>query len=410
MSTGRGRTLRGDRLHIGFFGRRNAGKSSMINAITGQIAAIVSEVPGTTTDPVFKPMELHPLGPVVLIDTAGLDDGGDPLGMLRKERTVAVLKKTDLALLVVDGNSDNFAFEDHLVQELENENIPYLIVLNKVDLRLSPETQEWLPGKTHIRVSSKNRTGIDELKKKIAEIAPQEWEPPFMRDLVQPGDVVVLVVPIDLGAPKGRLIMPQVKALRDVLDAGGIALMCKESELSLTLQKLNQNPALVVTDSQAFSQVAADVPLEVPLTSFSILSARQKGDLEELVKGVMAVKELKPGDRVLIAEYCTHHPQEDDIGRKKIPRWLNDHVGGALQFDTVVGSDFPADLGVYKLVVHCGACTSNRKEILGRIKQAAEQGAPITNYGIMISYLKGVFPRALKPFETPNAPTRNKYK
>ncbi|MDQ1352074.1 MAG: hypothetical protein QG657_2380 [Acidobacteriota bacterium] len=408
MSTGRGRTLRGDRLHIGFFGRRNAGKSSLINAVTNQAAAIVSEIPGTTTDPVFKPMELHPLGPVVLIDTAGLDDGGDPLGTLRKERTVAVLKKTDLALLVVDGNSTNFAFEDGLVQEFENEHIPYLIVLNKVDLQLSPETEKWLLEKTHMRVSSKNRTGIDELKKKIAEIAPKEWEPPFMRDLVHPGDVIVLVAPIDLGAPKGRLIMPQVKALRDVLDAAGIAMMCRESELALTLQKLNQKPALVVTDSQAFTQVAATVPPEVALTSFSILSARQKGDLDELVKGVNAVKNLKPGDRVLVAEYCTHHPQEDDIGRKKIPRWLNDHVGGVLQFDTVVGSDFPADLKDYNLVVHCGACTANRKEIMGRIKQAAEQGIPITNYGIMISYLKGVFPRALKPLENCIAPTRNK--
>lgn len=407
MSTGRGRTLRGDRLHIGFFGRRNAGKSSLINAITNQVAAIVSEIPGTTTDPVFKPMELLPLGPVVLIDTAGLDDGGDPLGKLRKERTVNILKKTDLALLVVDGNSTDFAFEDGLVQEFENENIPYLIVLNKVDLRLSPEIEKWLLGKIHIRVSSKDRTGINELKTKIAEIAPKEWEPPFMRDLVQPGDVIILVVPIDLGAPKGRLIMPQVKALRDVLDAGGIAMMCRESELALTLQRLNQKPALVVTDSQAFTQVAVAVPPEVPLTSFSILSARQKGDLDELVKGVNAVKTLKPGDRVLVAEYCTHHPQDDDIGRKKIPRWLNEHVGGALRFDTVVGSDFPADLKDYKLVVHCGACTSNRKEILGRIKQAAEQGVPITNYGIMISYLKGVFPRALKPLQMP---TRHKYK
>jgi [FeFe] hydrogenase H-cluster maturation GTPase HydF len=401
MSTGRGRTLRGDRLHIGFFGRRNAGKSSLINAVTNQAAAIVSEVPGTTTDPVFKPMELHPLGPVVLIDTAGLDDGGDPLGTLRKERTVAVLKKTDLALLIVDGNSTDFAFEDGLVQEFENEHIPYLIVLNKVDMQMSPETDTWLLGKTHMRVSSKERTGIDELKKKIAEIAPQEWEPPFMRDLVHPGDVIILVVPIDLGAPKGRLIMPQVKALRDVLDAGGIAMMCRESELALTLQKLNQKPALVVTDSQAFTQVAAAVPLEVALTSFSILSARQKGDLDELVKGVDAVESLKPGDRVLVAEYCTHHPQEDDIGRKKIPRWLNEHIAGELRFDTVVSSDFPADLRDYQLVVHCGACTANRKEIVGRIKQAAQQGVPITNYGVLISYLKGVFPRALEPLKMP---------
>lgn len=394
------RTMRGDRLHIGFFGRRNVGKSSLINALTGQISAIVSDVPGTTTDPVFKSMELQSLGPVVLIDTAGLDDDSGTLGDLRIKRTEKIFNKTSLALLVVDGSADNtnFDFEDKILENLERKQIPYIIVKNKEDCGTVGAAKKWLEGKSHIPVSSTSGDGIDELKKRITDIAPTKWEPPFLRDLVMPGDVVVLVTPIDLGAPKGRLIMPQVKALRDVLDADGIPVMCKERELLAALGKLRNKPALVVTDSQVFPQVAADVPEDVPLTSFSILSARQKGNLGELVNGVKTVKNLKPGDPVLIAESCTHHPMEDDIGRVKIPRWLNNFVGGALNIDYAAGADYPENLNRYKLVVHCGACTLNRQEMLWRQETASNQRVSITNYGLLISFIKGVFPRALKPF------------
>jgi [FeFe] hydrogenase H-cluster maturation GTPase HydF len=398
MSRSKTRTIRGDRLHIGFFGKRNAGKSSLINSVTGQPVAITAKSPGTTTDPVFKAMELASLGPVVLIDTAGLDDEDCVLGDLRKKRTWKVLKKTDLALVIVDGSASDFALEDSLIAFCQEEQIPYLIVLNKIDIQLNGDALQWIKNKEVVRVSAENKTGINELKQSIIDIAPKQWEPPFIRDLIRPGEVVVLVVPIDLAAPKGRLIMPQVKALRDILDADGIPVMCKERELITTLQGLKNKPALVVTDSQVFPQVAADVPMDVLLTSFSILSARQKGNLGEMVKSVLTVKKLKPGDRVLIAEACTHHPREDDIGRVKIPRWLNNYIGGSLQVDTVAGTDFPDNLNSYKLIVHCGACTLNRKEMLWRQQAAAEHSVPITNYGVLISFLKAVFPRALKPF------------
>lgn len=392
------RTIRGDRLHIGFFGKRNAGKSSLINAITGQTVAIVSNTPGTTTDPVFKAMELLPMGPVVLIDTAGLDDIDDQLGEMRKERSRKILAKTDLALLTIDCTTVDFDFENDLIEAFGREKIPYIVVLNKIDRQLSAETREWLKEKSYVRVSALENTGIDELKKRIQEVAPKKWEPPFLTDLIHPGDIVLLVTPIDLGAPKGRLIMPQVKALRDVLDGDGIPVMCKERELISTLEKLKEKPALVVTDSQVFPQVAADVPEDIMLTSFSILSARQKGDLLDLVEGVMNVRALKPGDRVLIAESCTHHPLEDDIGRVKIPRWLTNYVGGSLDIETFPGFDYPGDIEKYKLVVHCGGCTLNRREMLKRQRIAGEHNVPITNYGVLISFLKAVFPRALKPF------------
>jgi len=395
---GRQRTLRGDRLHIGFFGKRNAGKSSLINAVTGQSVAIVSDTPGTTTDPVFKAMELLPMGPVVLIDTAGIDDADDALGEMRKQRSRKILGKTDLALLTVDCTSRDFYFEDQLLQSFEKEKIPFIIVLNKTDRQLSSEAEQWLKGRPFVRVSALENTGIDQLKRRIREIAPQDWEPPFLKDLIRPGDIVLLVAPIDLGAPRGRLIMPQVKALRDVLDGDGIPIMCKERELLTTLKKLAEKPALVITDSQVFPQVAADVPEDILLTSFSILSARQKGDLKQLTEGVLAVKNLKPGDKVLIAESCTHHPLEDDIGRVKIPRWLNNYVGGNLDAATFPGFNYPENLEEYKLVVHCGGCTLNRREMMNRIQTAGEHGVPITNYGVLISFLKAVFPRALKPF------------
>jgi len=392
------KTIRGDRLHIAFFGKRNAGKSSLINAITDQAVAIVSDTPGTTTDPVFKSMELFPVGPVVLIDTAGIDDVFDKLGTERVKRSEKILRKTDLALIVVGAEDSDFGYEDGLISHLQKESVPYIIVLNKVDKQISKETKKWLDEKSFVRVSAIKREGIEILKKRILEIAPKEWEPPFLKDLIQPGEIVLLVTPIDLGAPKGRLIMPQVKALRDVLDADAIPIMCKERELLMTLEKLKEKPALVVTDSQVFPQVAADVPEDILFTSFSILSIRQKGDLRSTVEGVLAVKDLKRDDKVLIAESCTHHPLEDDIGRVKIPRWLRSYVGGDLDIDTVPGYSYPEDLKDYKLVVHCGACTLNRREMLRRQSVPMESGVPMTNYGVLISFLKGVFPRALKPF------------
>jgi len=392
------RTIRGDRLHIAFFGRRNAGKSSLINALTNQQVSIVSETPGTTTDPVFKSMELMPVGPVVLIDTAGMDDLEDVLGEERVKRSEKVLSKTDLAIIVVDSAGTAGDMEDDLIRQCTENKSSVIIVLNKIDKGLSESVRNWIIEKSFIRVSAKENTGIAELKSRIIEVAPSEWEPPFLRDLIHPGETVVLVTPIDLGAPKGRLIMPQVKAIRDILDGDGVAVMCKERELLTTLNSLKNPPALVVTDSQVFSQVSADVPESVPLTSFSILSIRQKGDLAEMVKAVLAVENLKPGDKVLIAESCSHHPLEDDIGRVKIPRWLNAHVGGGLKIETVPGCEYPDNLDEYKLVVHCGACTLNRKEMLRRQSIPAKAQIPMTNYGVLISYLHGVFPRALKPF------------
>ena len=392
------KTIRGDRLHIAFFGRRNAGKSSLINSLTDQTVSIVSDTPGTTTDPVFKSMELMPVGPVVLIDTAGMDDLGDSLGEERVKRSEKILAKTDLALIVVDSTGIAGDLENKLLEQCDKMNIAVIVVLNKTDMKMSESVSEWVQEKTFVRVSAKDKKGIAELKNRIVEIAPKEWEPPFLRDLVHPGEIVVLVTPIDLGAPKGRLIMPQVKALRDALDGDAIPIMCKERELTTTLNSLKELPALVVTDSQVFAQVSADVPDSVPFTSFSILSIRQKGDLGEMVKSVLAVENLKPGDRVLIAESCSHHPLEDDIGRVKIPRWLNAHVGGGLKIETVPGCEYPDDLKDYDLVVHCGACTLNRREMLRRQSVPAKFDVPMTNYGVLISYLHGVFPRALKPF------------
>lgn len=391
------RAMRGDRLHIAIFGRRNAGKSSLINALTGQPVAIVSEVPGTTTDPVFKAIEFQSIGPVVFIDTAGIDDFTEELGAARIKKTSAILEKSDVALLLVDAGAVEFACEDELLERFRARSIPVIVVANKIDL-LSGAENAWFRDKPCVRVSALNGQGMEELRSRILEIAPIQWEPPFLRDLLQPGDVVVLVMPIDRGAPKGRLIMPQVKALRDALDGGAMPFSCRESELQAALNSLKKKPALVVTDSQAFALVAGVVPDDVLLTSFSILSARQKGDLPALVEGVLAVPSLRPGDRVLIAESCSHHPLQDDIGRVKLPRWLNEYAGGGLRIDTVPGSSYPEDLSSYKLVVHCGACTLNRREMLHRQELPARAGVAMTNYGVLISFLKNVFPRALRPF------------
>ena len=392
------RVMTGDRLRISIFGRRNAGKSSLINAFTGQNVAIVSDVPGTTTDPVMKAIELFPTGPAILIDTAGLDDTGDALGLERVKKSVGYLKKSDMVILVVDAAGAAGELEDEIIAECKNEKIPLILVLNKSELPLSESVKTWLEGKEYIPASAKNNDGIEKITKKITELSPDEWEPPFLRDLINPGDIVLMITPIDSSAPKGRMIMPQVRAWRDILDGGGIALSCEPANLQKTLDSLKEKPALVVTDSQVFSKVASIVPEDVPFTSFSILSIRQKGNLAEMVKAVKTVENLKAGDKVLIAESCSHHSQDDDIARVKIPKWLNDKVGGGLIIETSSGRDYPENLTDYKLIVHCGACTLNRREMLLRQAIPAEKGVPVTNFGVLISYLHGVFPRALKPF------------
>lgn len=395
-------TPKGSRLHIAIFGRRNAGKSSLINALTNQDIALVSNVPGTTTDPVYKAMEILPIGPVMVIDTAGIDDVGD-LGALRVERTMQVLNKTDLAVIVIDPEEGITSFEEELVKEIRKRNLPIAAVVNKSDTKtVSPaELATWrqmldLP---LLLISAKTGQGIEELKRQMIKLAPDDWEgPQLIGDLVSPGDTVVLVVPIDLAAPKGRLILPQVQTIRDLLDNDACAVVVKERELKEALDSLKNPPRLVVTDSQEFMKVGADTPPEVMLTSFSILMARHKGDLETLVAGAKAIDNLQPDDKVLIAEGCTHHRQADDIGKVKIPRWLRQSVGGELDFEWVSGGTFPPDLTKYKLIVHCGACMLNRREMLYRLAVAREAGVPIVNYGLLIAQIHGILYRALAPF------------
>lgn len=396
-------TPRSERLHIAILGRRNAGKSSLINALTGQEIALVSPIKGTTTDPVYKAMELLPLGPVVFIDTAGLDDEGE-LGELRKKKTLEVLNKTDTAILVVDGNVGIGDFEEHLIKLLKGYSFPIIGVVNKADQSsISSETvalysQKW--GIPLIEVSSTTGKGIEALKKAIVEVAHiGEQHDVIVRDLISPGDFVVLVVPIDKSAPKGRLILPQQQTIRDILDGRGMAVVTQEDRLKATLDGLSVKPRLVITDSQVFHKVAADTPPDIPLTSFSILFARYKGDLKELVRGARAVAQLKEGDRVLIAEACTHHRQDDDIARVKIPRWLKQKTGKDLNLDFVSGVNFPDNLKDYSLVIHCGGCMLTRREMLYRIRQVASAGVPIVNYGVFIAYVNGILERVLQPFE-----------
>lgn len=394
------RAPRGFRLHIGLFGRRNVGKSSLLNAITRQRVSIVSDTAGTTTDPVEKPMELLPLGPVLFIDTAGIDDEG-ALGSERVKSTRQVLDRTDLGVIVTDGEWGSF--ETQMLEELERRDAPVVAVFNKCDLH-APSDAVLSALKPRVvavvRTVATGSEGILDFRQALLRSAPEEYisNPAILGDLVGPGELAVLVVPIDKEAPKGRLILPQVQAIRDLLDSDAMALVVKERELRAALERLSRAPKLVVTDSQAFLKVVADVPREVPLTSFSILFSRFKGDLLTQVEGTLAIEELKPGDRVLVAESCSHHPISDDIGRVKIPRWLTQYVGGKLHFETVQGHDFPQDLTRYKLVIHCGACVTNRREVLSRIMRCREQGVPITNYGLTISYSLGIFERALEPF------------
>ena len=397
----RSTTPKGFRLHIGLFGRRNVGKSSLLNALTRQDVSIVSHIAGTTTDPVEKPMELLPLGPVLFIDTAGIDDVG-ALGEMRVQRTRQVFDRTDVGVIIAEAN-DWGPFEEELLNEFRARELPSIIVFNKADLSRPevPMVDRLRSLKVpHVETVAIRGEGILDLREALIKAAPEDFinAPSILGDLVPAGELALLVVPIDLEAPKGRLILPQVQAIRDVLDVDAYCMIAKERELRDALDRLNRPPALVVTDSSVFLKVAGDTPSSVPMTSFSILFARCKGDLTELVRGAMTIEDLRPGDRVLIAEACSHHPIGEDIGRVKIPRWLMQYVGGKLEVTSVQGHDFPADVTPYRLIVHCGGCMWNRREMLSRILRCRQQGTPITNYGVAIAYSLGIFERALAPF------------
>lgn len=396
-------TPKGMRLHIGIFGKRNVGKSSILNALTKQDISIVSDTAGTTTDPVEKSMELLPLGPVVFVDTAGIDDEG-ALGLQRVEKTKKVIDRIDLAIIVLDSRGfDNF--EEKLIEEFNLRKTPFIIVVNKIDefdKSIDLSTYQFINPVDIVKTSALINIGIDDLKHMIIKNVPDEFfaETSIASDLIPAGETAVLVVPIDLEAPKGRLILPQVQTIRDLLDNDSIVMVTKERELRKTLDNLKNPPALVITDSQAFLKVSADVPRNIKLTSFSILFARFKGELNEFVKGTMAIEKLQSGDKILICESCTHHAIGDDIGRVKIPRWITQYSGKKLEFDHYAGHDFPENIKDYALIIHCGACMTNRREILSRILKAKQANVPITNYGLTIAYSLGIFERALEPFES----------
>lgn len=397
-------TPSGERPHIAFFGRRNTGKSSLVNAIAGQPLSIVSEVKGTTTDPVYKAMELLPLGPVMLIDTPGLDDEGE-LGNLRVQKTREVLAKTDIAVIVCEARDKlgPGALELDVISQISERKLPFVVVLNKCDI-YKPSAEDiketgQKAGAKVLCVSAAAHDGIQELKEYLSRIVPEDEDSRVLvRDLLQPGDLAVLVVPIDSAAPKGRLILPQQQVIRDILEAGAISVVTRETELKQTLEKLGIKPKLVITDSQVFEKVAAVTPEDILLTSFSILFARYKGDLEELMKGAQAIENLKDGDKVLIAEGCTHHRQCDDIGTVKLPRWLGRYTGRRLEFSFSSGNHFPGNLSDYKIVIHCGACMLNRMEMNHRIRTVTGCGVPIVNYGVLIAYMQGILARTTEPF------------
>lgn len=382
-----------ERVQIGFFGCRNAGKSSLVNAVTNQEMAVVSPVKGTTTDPVTKAMELLPLGPVLIIDTPGIDDEGG-LGEQRVKRTKQILNRIDCAVLVVDSVAGKTKADEELLNLFQEKQIPFLIAYNKSDLQLPI-----LSGKNDVAVSALLKTGIEELKERIAALGKEnQKERMLVKDLVKAEDLVVLVTPIDSSAPKGRLILPQQQTIRDLLEADAIPVVTKENTLKTTLESLAKKPAMVITDSQAFAQVSKDTPLDIPLTSFSILMARYKGFLEGAVQGVAAIETLQDGDKVLICEGCTHHRQCEDIGTVKIPRWLRQHTGKELELVHTSGKDFPEDLSPYRLVIHCGGCMLNEREVAYRQKCAADAGIPFTNYGIAIAYMTGILKRSIEIF------------
>lgn len=381
-----------ERVHIGFFGKRNAGKSSLVNAVTGQEIALVSDVKGTTTDPVYKSMELLPLGPVVIVDTPGIDDEG-ALGELRVKRTRRVLNSIDMAVLVVDAAGGLARCDRDLIALFQKKNIPYVVAYNKSDLSRTEIPADGLS------VSAKTGENIAELKERLSRMVPLgEEKLRIVGDIISPGDFVVLVTPIDKAAPKGRLILPQQQTIRDILEADATAIVVKEHELRDALAGLAKKPSLVVTDSQVFAKANADTPPEIPLTSFSILMARAKGLLDEAVRGVAAIEKLKDGDKVLVAEGCTHHRQCDDIGSVKIPRWLRSYTGRDLAIETCSGKGFPEDLSPYALVIHCGGCMLTPREVLARMKDAKDQNVPITNYGITIAYMQGILRRSVAIF------------
>lgn len=386
-------TPSGERLHIGFFGLRNAGKSSLVNAVTGQSLSVVSDVKGTTTDPVKKAMELLPLGPVVIIDTPGIDDEGD-LGMLRVKKAMESLSKTDIAVLVTDSVRELTAAEKALTVHFEEKNIPYITAFNKSDLI----TEKCTLKENEIYVSALKGENINELKELIGKLSyKSKKERPIVRDLLKAGDKVVLVIPIDKAAPKGRLILPQQMTMRDILDAGAVAVSCRNTELLEALSVFKNKPQLVITDSQAFGKVSKLVPEEIPLTSFSILMARYKGDLNSLVEGAAILSELKDGDKVLISEGCTHHRQCNDIGTVKMPQWIEKFSGSRPEFYFTSGGEFPEDLSSFRLVVHCGGCMLNEKEMKSRMERCRMQNVPIVNYGVAIAHMNGILKRSLQP-------------
>ncbi len=400
---GMNQTPSSERVHIGLFGKRNAGKSSVINAVTNQDIAIVSEVRGTTTDPVYKSMELLPLGPVMLIDTPGLDDEGE-LGALRVQKGLDVLRKTDIALLIVDGTAGMSPEDERLEEELKKRGLPYLVVFNKWDLVKETSTGEKNSGagepedERHIRVSARTGEGIQELKERLSRMVPAGKEKRLVGDLLEPQDLVVLVVPIDKAAPKGRLILPQQQTIRDVLESGAVSVVVREKELKETLEKLGTRPKLVITDSQVFDLADRDTPEDILLTSFSILFARYKGNLAQAVRGARALETLRDGDKILISEGCTHHRQCDDIGTVKLPRWIENYTGKKPEFAFTSGTGFERDLKGYHMIVHCGGCMLNEQEMQYRLREAEAQGVPMTNYGILIAYMKGILERSLQPF------------
>ena len=383
-----------NRVHIGFFGRRNAGKSSLVNAVTGQDIAVVSDVAGTTTDPVYKAMELLPLGPVMIIDTAGFDDEGE-LGELRIKKTRQVLNKTDVAVLVVSGEDGLAKCDEELLELFKKKEIPYIIALNKSDLCEERKAD----GEDRMYVSAVTGKGVNELKERIGKLADTEdFKLKIVGDLLKAGDIAVLVVPIDSAAPKGRLILPQQQTIRDILEADAVSVVVKENGLKEALGKLDRKPAMVITDSQAFEQVAKDTPEDVPLTSFSILMARYKGFLDTAVRGAKAIDRLKDGDTVLISEGCTHHRQCDDIGTVKLPKWLKKYTGKELVIKTSSGTGFPDDLAEYSLIIHCGGCMLNEREVKYRMKCAVDAGVPFTNYGTAIAFMHGILKRSIEIF------------
>ncbi len=400
---GMNQTPASERVHISFFGRRNAGKSSVINAITGQDLAIVSSVKGTTTDPVYKTMELLPLGPVMIIDTPGIDDEGE-LGALRVKKSYQVLNKTDIAILIVDSTTGKTDADYALISRFIHKKIPYLIVYNKIDLLTDQEVYDlaFSTRKEEVLVSVAANMNIHELKEKIASMKPEDSHKyPLIGDLINPEDLVILVVPIDKAAPKGRLILPQQQTIRAVLERGGLSLVVRDTELKSTLELFRSQgikPKLVVTDSQAFARVSKDTPEDITLTSFSILFSRYKGELDAQLLGVNALSTVKDGDRILISEGCTHHRQCDDIGTYKLPEWIREYTGKEPVFEFTSGTEFPDDVTSYKMVIHCGGCMLNEREMKYRIACCQDQNVPITNYGIAIAQMTGILKRSLEPF------------